>query len=271
MVASFPALTWMQFLDEKIKTAMPAQKASIEEIKLKAIELQKRLPPSKTDDEKAKNIEAKRQLFEEVSGKIAALGLHHDATDPASIIDFAPVRAEDDGGVGANASVLSSNFTPGKPPSDKPKIWSALGGLIGAKNYKRGHLLNENLGGPGLRFNLTPITTKANADHLAKIESTVKKAVLIDKKVMSYKVDVEYGTHPTKPKRMLELEQLKAAKKIKDGGLEAKELSELEAEQKLCTTLNYEAHELEHNGTQWVPKKGSTAVFKGDVANTLEV
>jgi len=95
----------------------------------------------------------------------------------------------------------------------------------------------------------------------------VKKAVNTDKKIMSYTVDVVYGSHPGKPKRMLELESLAANNKLGPG--EADELKEFQAEQKLCTQFNFEAHELEHNGTEWVPKKQSEAEFKGQVDNTL--
>jgi hypothetical protein len=267
MVASFPAISWNDFLDEKLKTATPVQKTGIGEIRVKATELEKRLPPSKNEDEKAANIEAKRKLFEEVAEKIAALGLHRDVKDPASVINYKPVRAEDEGASGAIASVLTPSHPPGSEPADEPKIWKSLGTLVGKKNYVQGHLLNENLGGPGRRFNLTPINKKANADHLSKIERTVKKAVNVDKKIMSYTVDVVYGSHPSKPKRMVELESLAANNNLGPG--EPEELKEFQAEQKLCTQFQFEAHELEHNGTEWVPKKQSDAVFQGQVDNTI--
>ena len=60
---------------------------------------------------------------------------------------------------------------------------------------------------------------KAKADHVSKIERTVKEAVNTD-------------------------------------------------EQRLCTQFNFEARELEHNGTEWVPKKQSDAQFKGHEDNT---
>ena len=267
MVASFPAITWNEFLDEKLKNATPVQKTGIEEIRVKATELEKRLPPSKSEDEKAGNIEAKRKLFDEVADKITALGLHRDVKDTASLVTYKEVRPEDDGGNGAIASVLTPSHPPGTEPADEPRIWKSLGSLVGKKYYVQGHLLNENLGGPGRRFNLTPINKKANADHLSMIERTVKKAVNIDKKIMSYNVDVVYGSHTGKPKRMLDLESLAANNKLGPG--EADELKEFQAEQRLCTQFKFEAHELEHNGIEWVPKKQSEAEFKGQVDNTI--
>jgi hypothetical protein len=268
MVASVPGISWTDFLEEKSKTATPAQKTAIDEIKVKATELEKRLPPSKSDDEKAKNVEAKRQLFEDVATRIAALGLHHDATDPASLINYAPVRASDEGGMGADASVLTPKHPPGSEPNDEPKIWTSLGSLIQKKNYVQGHLLNHNLGGEGRRFNLSPINKKANSDHLNQIEKTVKKAVNTDKKVVSYKVNVEYGSHAEKPKRLQELEAQMATRKLSPD--EETELKEFQAEQRLCTSFRFEMAELLHNGTEWAPKPG-VAPVSGDVQNKIEV
>ena len=273
MIASFPALTWSKFLADKadaVKKPTPEQKAAIEQIKLKAPRLEDRLPPSKNDTEKAANVEARRALFDEIAALIVVLGLHRDSESPASVITFKQV-GEDDRGTGASASPLSSNFKPGTPPSDKPPIWTKLGSLIGTRNYKRGHLLNENLGGPGTRSNLTPITTKANADHLAQIESKVKTAVLTDKKVMTYTVDAVYETRSElqKPKQMLELEKLRSQRELAPG--ELKDLKEFEAEQKLCTRLDYEAFELENKGAGWVTKNDSPLKFKDHVDNTIEL
>jgi hypothetical protein len=45
------------------------------------------------------------------------------------------------------------------------------------QRYIRGHLLNDNLGGPGRSVNLFPITAQANARHHAAIEGSVKEWV----------------------------------------------------------------------------------------------
>lgn len=41
-----------------------------------------------------------------------------------------------------------------------------------------GHLLNDNIGGPGLEFNLFPISVLANAEHSSSVETYVKNAVM---------------------------------------------------------------------------------------------
>ncbi len=48
----------------------------------------------------------------------------------------------------------------------------------GGSYYVKGHLLNENLGGPGNTWsNLTPLTQTANGDHKRQFENPVKQAV----------------------------------------------------------------------------------------------
>lgn len=55
--------------------------------------------------------------------------------------------------------------------------------------YIRGHLLNDNLGGPGRDVNLFPITAKANADHHAHIEKDVKDWVNTKRYWVRYTVE----------------------------------------------------------------------------------
>jgi hypothetical protein len=67
-------------------------------------------------------------------------------------------------------------------------------GLSNPDKYIRGHLLNDNLGGPGDAYNLFPITGNANKEHERVIESKVKKWVNDDKQWVKYTVDVTAGT-----------------------------------------------------------------------------
>ncbi|NKB81903.1 MAG: hypothetical protein GKS05_08465 [Nitrospirales bacterium] len=57
------------------------------------------------------------------------------------------------------------------------------------KSMKRGHLMNGQLGGPGIASNLHPITTKANNDHKGYVENYVKQAIANDVGII-YKVNV---------------------------------------------------------------------------------
>ncbi|SEV90933.1 DNA/RNA non-specific endonuclease [Chitinophaga sp. YR573] len=59
-------------------------------------------------------------------------------------------------------------------------------------DYVAGHLLNEQLGGPGTDVrNLAPITSEANANHKQHVEAEVKKMVNKDLKWIFYEVKTE--------------------------------------------------------------------------------
>jgi len=57
-----------------------------------------------------------------------------------------------------------------------PWWWGAGGGSDNPDYWVRGHLLNDNLGGPGEPRNLTPITKKCNSRHHSLVESLCKYA-----------------------------------------------------------------------------------------------
>ncbi|MGZ0020531.1 hypothetical protein [Nitrosomonas sp. wSCUT-2] len=59
------------------------------------------------------------------------------------------------------------------------------------QKYIRGHLLNDNVGGPGEDFNLFPITGEANHQHEHFIESTVKSWVNDHKQWVKYTVEAK--------------------------------------------------------------------------------
>jgi hypothetical protein len=68
----------------------------------------------------------------------------------------------------------------------------------GSSLFVRGHLLNDNLGGPGNTWNnLTPLTQNANNrasdSHLNGFEKQVKKAVNDDGKQVNFTVTAGYG------------------------------------------------------------------------------
>ena len=64
----------------------------------------------------------------------------------------------------------------------------------GDEIYIKGHLLNDNLGGPGEGKNLFPITSTANAQHKEKIEKTAKKMVNEQGRFALYTVKATKGT-----------------------------------------------------------------------------
>jgi hypothetical protein len=60
--------------------------------------------------------------------------------------------------------------------------------------YIKGHLLNDNLGGPGSMQNLYPITHQANIDHDRLVEEPIKDRVNREGEVLRYQVRVTTGT-----------------------------------------------------------------------------
>jgi len=102
-------------------------------------------------------------------------------------------------GVAMEAFPLGPEHLQGGPPKSgvQSKLMNMLPtdpGLSNPDKYIRGHLLNDNLGGPGDAYNLFPITGNANKEHEKVIESKVKRWVNDDKQWVKYTVDVTPGT-----------------------------------------------------------------------------
>ena len=76
-----------------------------------------------------------------------------------------------------------------------PSWWNAAK-PTSADWWVRGHLLNEHLGGPGEKKNLTPITKRCNNRHKTVVENLVKQAMKTHK-MLAYYVDTSYGRGPT--------------------------------------------------------------------------
>lgn len=99
-------------------------------------------------------------------------------------------------GVEMEARALGPTHPQGGPPSS-----GALSGIMaklstdpkqdGAHKFIKGHLLNDNLGGPGIAQNLYPITALANKNHEAYVESWVKQKVNLQGHWVYYRVQVK--------------------------------------------------------------------------------
>lgn len=83
-------------------------------------------------------------------------------------------------GAGPSASALKNVF-----------VHLATLGDTGAQGYIKGHLLNDNLGGPGKAENLYPITHQANVDHRAMIEDEAKTLVNSENFWVRYTVEIK--------------------------------------------------------------------------------
>jgi hypothetical protein len=67
----------------------------------------------------------------------------------------------------------------------------------GASYYIRGHLLNEQLHGPGQWTNMTPLSRSGNSQHESQVESQVKTAVDTGA-IVEYSVTPQYSGQPNK-------------------------------------------------------------------------
>jgi hypothetical protein len=84
----------------------------------------------------------------------------------------------------------------GSEPHDESPLWKKVNQR--PMTYIRGHLLNHNLHGPGEDKNLIPITRSANSTMSSGPETAVKKAILIENKVVKYTVVAVFGKHPVR-------------------------------------------------------------------------
>jgi hypothetical protein len=103
----------------------------------------------------------------------------HEGVTP-SVITPETTLHEDELGTGVTASPLTIHGPGGSAPSLETPIWQTVRQRRhgGGSYYVRGHLLNEQLHGPGNeRWNLTPLTRGANATHETEAESIVKDHV----------------------------------------------------------------------------------------------
>jgi hypothetical protein len=83
----------------------------------------------------------------------------------------------DEVGVKMDAPVLGPDHPRGSGPRGQTTLMSKLvtdPRRPTNQKYIRGHLLNDNVGGPGSPMNLFPITGKANSDHERLVERPVK-------------------------------------------------------------------------------------------------
>jgi hypothetical protein len=74
----------------------------------------------------------------------------------------------------------------GSSPSERTKLWRDLTKIAG---YKRGHMLNEHLHGPGKNWNLVPISTAFNSTMREGVEKKTKEVVNTDNKVVRFEAE----------------------------------------------------------------------------------
>lgn len=63
------------------------------------------------------------------------------------------------------------------PEANTPATMRTLLDNYPSFGWVAGHLLNDNLGGPGVALNLTPLTTAGNKNHLNAVEAQIKRSI----------------------------------------------------------------------------------------------
>lgn len=96
---------------------------------------------------------------------------------------------------------LSGN-TKGSSPSQDPPGWDHAVALdtkpdgTSRNQWVRGHLLNDNLHGPGTSVNLVPITQKMNRSMETKVEGPAKAAIRDKDAKLYYKAEAKFWSAP---------------------------------------------------------------------------
>ena len=118
------------------------------------------------------------------------------------------------GGTSMVAHPLTPKHDEGSSPSASPGVWDSVKPDAlkrdGVGLYVRGHLLNQQLGGPGDEKNLTPITYSANSNHLHSVEKVLKGMVNAPKKsqqLVHYEVTVAPASRAAAPAKVKPEEQ----------------------------------------------------------------
>lgn len=275
LVASSPAKPWSDYV-----ATLPAGAKSTPEYK-SAIALAqkleaKRKPITETDEKKrAQATDKAARVMQDNANNLAALikVLNGSSKIPTSVITYGAVNSFG-GGTQAEALILSKDHPPGSAPKDYAPIWENLADLGSGLNkkvrkdwYVQGHLLNHNLGGPGMRFNLTPITKQANNNHKTEVETGIKTKVK-EGLVLYYVVTPKAAWGASL--KFARLDALEVKKNLTPE--EKGEIRSLNALRQLTKGFECRAYELEKNSAgKWVKKKGGFEVPKKVIDNALVV
>ncbi|HEY9045920.1 MAG TPA: hypothetical protein VIN08_08490, partial [Ohtaekwangia sp.] len=131
-----------------------------------------------TDADKQKKTDEVNKLMTQLATELSALPL----TAATGVNSGAIYGGEYMGFFGSSAVVAfqKAPFDPGSGPNVSHSIFDKINVRrdLNGSYYVKGHLLNDNLGGPGTTWsNLTPINRQANKDHQLEFEDPVKLIV----------------------------------------------------------------------------------------------
>jgi hypothetical protein len=174
-----PLEAYLDAYEKKKKKLSPEDAKTISAIRAKANKIQKIKDASESKAAGEKN----KALFEEIVPLLKELG----GEEPPPTVATWDNPNED--GVEMDAKPLSINpgGLAGSRPTQESMLWKRVNAMFPGQ-YVRGHLLNHNVHGPGVKQNLIPITREANANMESIGEHHVKQFVLGENQVIEYKV-----------------------------------------------------------------------------------
>lgn len=138
---------------------------------------------------------------DEMGGHKKATGFGHRLSESLTTLTTLvkwgqPTQATGFEGISMNAEKLGPDHKLGSPPASNG-IWAVRRrdfSTLSGRRYIAGHLLNDNLGGPGNDAeNLTAIPSSANSEHSDKIEEPIKEKVNKNGEWMHYSVRIGYA------------------------------------------------------------------------------
>lgn len=271
-----PDQEWSSYLIHN--KAMKTQKGTPAHTKALALARKVEAPKKRiTEQDEAKREKLVAAAMKEMQENFNALAeqikiLNANTTEPASVITYDAVNSGG-GAVGMAATLLTTQHPPGSTPGDEAPIWQDLANLgaglgkgVRGRWYVQGHLLNHNVGGPGQRFNLTPITKAANNLHKKDVETTLKTKIHSDNLVLRYTVKPMDAWGPNLQIPRLKILEAKASPTKK----EQLEIASLKALRKLTRGFECRVYEIESSGgNKWVKKSGGWDPPPTKVPNTL--
>ncbi|MEM9685431.1 MAG: hypothetical protein AAF934_00735 [Bacteroidota bacterium] len=162
-------------LNAKIKAKAKAQEIDRES---------KRKLAGKTDKEKNADSKKKKAKIEKLMTELASfvavlLGIKPDELPKSVVVYKTTTRDGSLLALRTEAKILSRKGEPGSSPKETNPVYKALFLRKDGKRsyYVRGHMLNDNIHGPGVLKNLTPLSQRGNKNHLRAAEETVKNFV----------------------------------------------------------------------------------------------
>jgi len=195
--------------DKRVKGATALERAykAYQKIHIREIPLQDKKERDALEDKTAAEGEKKIKAYKEVAAlikdvfpRIPSIANRTDKT----LITYGPLHGEFGGSSMTAHPLAHDNWDKGSEPKHNlpPVMIDPSWPASRKERYKRGHLLNQLLGGPGDEArNLTPLTSSANGLHSARVESKIKEIVKPNNhRLMHYDVHVNYpGSKRTPP------------------------------------------------------------------------